>query len=65
MTLREMFAELERRFPGVGEKVLKSSQIAVDLEYVDCEWAERDTEKAEVVIGKGSEVGVVPPVSAG
>lgn len=66
MTLRELFTELERQFPGVGEKILRSSQIVVNLEYVDCDWEERDTEKGEkVVIGAGDEVGIVPPVSAG
>ena len=66
MTLRELFAELERRFPGVGQKVLRSSQIVVNLDYVDCDWEERDTEKGErIVIQAGDEVGVVPPVSAG
>lgn len=66
MTLRALFEELERRWPGVGEKVLKGSQIVVNLDYVDCEWEEREGEKGvRVVAGVGDEVGVVPPVSAG
>lgn len=65
ITLQQLYSELESRWPGVGEKVLKSSQIVVNLEYVDCDWEERDTKGKGIVIQAGDEVGVVPPVSAG
>lgn len=65
MTLKALFDELEGRWPGIGEKILKSSQVALNLEYVDCEWEERETKGTEIVIGKGDEVGIVPPVSSG
>ena len=65
MTLRELFVELEQRYPGVEEKVLKGAQFVVNLEYVDCDWHERDTKGEMVTIVAGNEVGIVPPVSAG
>lgn len=64
-TLKEALEELEKRFPGLGEKVLKSSQIAVNLDYVDWSWDERDVKGAAITIQPGDEVGIVPPVSAG
>ncbi|KAK5938239.1 hypothetical protein PMZ80_009209 [Knufia obscura] len=64
-TLRQLYAELETRYLGVGEKILRSSQVVINLDYVDCEWDERETKGEEVVIKAGDEVGVVPPVSAG
>jgi len=34
-TLRGLFRVLENRFPGITDKVLKSSAVTVNLEYVD------------------------------
>ena len=34
-TLRQVFVELESRFPGMVRKILRSSAITVNLEYVD------------------------------
>jgi len=65
MTLNQLYAELEQRWPGIGEKILKSSQVVLNLEYVDCEWDEMQTKGNEVTIKQGDEVGIVPPVSAG
>lgn len=62
-TLDELFDEVERRFSGFGEKVLRGSQVVVNLEYVEWEW--RGVGQGEVKVGVGNEVGVVPPVSAG
>lgn len=60
-TLAAVLTELERRFPGFGARVLRSSQVALNLEYV--EWGEETA--GEVAIGVGDELGIVPPVSAG
>jgi len=66
MTLRQLFEELEREFPGIGEKVLKSSQFSVNLEYVDCTWEGAMQGKDEHVTLKArDEVGIIPPVSSG
>lgn len=64
-TLKGALEELERKFPGFGEKILKSSQIAVNLDYVDWTWDQREIKGAAVTIQPGDEVGIVPPVSAG
>jgi len=65
MTLKQLFDELEQRWPGIGEKILRSSQVALNLDYVDCDWSEREKKGDEIVIKGGDEVGIVPPVSAG
>lgn len=63
-TLREVYEELERRWPGVGEKVLRSSQVALNLEYIDADW-EVVMRGEKVGVKVGDEVGIIPPVSAG
>lgn len=59
MTLHELRAEWEKRYPGFEEKVLKRSMVTVELEYVGIE------EEGSKVLSEGVEVGVLPPVSAG
>jgi molybdopterin synthase sulfur carrier subunit len=77
MTLRQLFNELESRFPGIKKKVLRSAAVTVNLEYVDLdldfgedvegegEGEGEGREKREVVIRGGDEVGIIPPVSSG
>lgn len=70
MTLRALLAELERRWPGVGDKILRRGcQIVRNLDYLDVEVGDvmdgKTEGEGEVVIGPGDEVAVVPPVSAG
>lgn len=64
-TLDELFDEVERRFSGFGEKVLRGSQVVVNLEYVEWEWRGNGQRQESVTVSVGDEVGVVPPVSAG
>ena len=75
-TLRELFKLLEAKFPGVTDKILKSSAVTVNLEYVDSfdpedlgkEEVKRQGEEGEgldTVIRQGDEVGIIPPVSSG
>lgn len=74
-TLRQVFKSLEAQFPGITRKVLQSSAVTVNLEYVDFEVEDRGKEDVEgegnsgegldLVIGKGDEVGIIPPVSSG
>jgi molybdopterin synthase sulfur carrier subunit len=67
-TLSRVLAELERRWPGIGAKVLSGSAFCVNLEYVDFEYAKNgagEAEGGEVEIQVGDEVAVVPPVSSG
>lgn len=65
-TLTSIFEQVEELFPGFTAKVLRGSQVVVNLEYV--EWSVEGTEgegEAKVEVQAGDEVGVVPPVSAG
>lgn len=64
-TLSAIFDEVEKRYRGFGEKVLKGSQVVVNLEYVEWEWESPEKAGGEVRVNVGDEVGVVPPVSAG
>jgi MoaD family protein len=58
LRISDLFAELNKKYPGIKEKVLESCAVTVNLEYVDLE--ENDT-----VIKDGDEVGIIPPVSSG
>jgi hypothetical protein len=67
-----LFDVLEKRYPGIREKVLSSCSVSVGLEYVDVdeEIIPRNEEgdghgDKGVVIGVGEEVGIIPPVSSG
>ncbi|KAF1350176.1 Molybdopterin synthase sulfur carrier subunit [Delphinella strobiligena] len=51
--------ELEKRYPGIKNKVLDSSALTVNLDYVDLEEAKNAT------IEEGDEVAIIPPVSSG
>jgi molybdopterin converting factor small subunit len=54
-----LYESLEKKYPGITEKVLCGSMVTVNLEYVDLE------EDSERVIKPGDEVAIIPPVSAG
>lgn len=59
LALADLFGALEKRHPGVRERLLGSCLVTVNLEYVDV--AAEDG----VVIKEGDEVAVIPPVSSG
>lgn len=76
LPLSDLFVVLESRYPGIREKVLRSSAVSLGLEYVDVEEAERVDSKSEgnnnkfkegpvIMIKAGDEVGIIPPVSSG
>jgi len=58
-TAAKLFEELEKRYPGIKERILTSCALTVNLEYVELDKPE------EVVINGGSEVAIIPPVSSG
>lgn len=60
---RDLFTLLEERYPGIGEKVLSSCAVTVNLAYVDVE--EEDGEHVDSEIKEGDEVAIIPPVSSG
>lgn len=66
LPISKLYSTLEAKYPGITEKVLRSSLVTVNLEYVDIphgHGAKEDQE--EVVIQAGDEVAIIPPVSSG
>ena len=61
MPLKKLFPLLEDKYPGIGEKILQSCAVTVNLEYVDLD----EEESTQMVIGAGDEVALIPPVSSG
>lgn len=58
LRITDLFAELEKKYPGIKAKVLDSCAVTVNLEYIDLE-------ESSAVIKVGDEVGIIPPVSSG
>jgi molybdopterin converting factor small subunit len=61
--VRELFARLDERYPGMKQKVLASCAVTVNLEYVDID--EDDAADLDKEIKDGDEVAIIPPVSSG
>jgi MoaD family protein len=61
LSINKLFKQLEAKYPGITEKVLNSSAVTVNLNYVDIE--EQDGINLE--IRSGDEVAIIPPVSSG
>lgn len=59
MRVSAIFNELETRYTGIKEKVLNSSALTVNLDYVDLD------ESDDVMINERDEVAIIPPVSSG
>ena len=64
MNVNKLYHLLEENYPGITEKVLESSALTVNLEYVDLEEHRGEDEKS-LVIKAGDEVAIIPPVSSG
>ena len=62
LRVRDLFAKLNDKYPGIHEKVLSSCALTVNLEYVDLE---DDNAGADQEIKVGDEVAIIPPVSSG
>ncbi|KAK0822266.1 hypothetical protein LTR03_018256, partial [Friedmanniomyces endolithicus] len=59
-----LYNAVEKKYPGIQEKVLSSSALTVNLDYVDVE-EESQKDEGGLVIQAGDEVAVIPPVSSG
>jgi len=55
---------LERKYPGITEKILESCAYTVNLDYVDME-EEYAKEQIGLRVSPGDEVAIIPPVSSG
>ncbi|KAK0940131.1 hypothetical protein LTS16_000778 [Friedmanniomyces endolithicus] len=64
LPLSQLYDAVEKKYPGIREKVLSSSALTVNLDYVDVEEEVQKGEKG-MVIQAGDEVAVIPPVSSG
>jgi molybdopterin converting factor small subunit len=64
MLVSKLAAVLDDKYPGIKHKVLESSALTVNLDYVD---VEEETAKgaAGMSIKDGDEVAIIPPVSSG
>ncbi len=60
LSLNELFGKLEHQYPDIGAKVLGSSALTVNLEYIDLE-----ADASRYIIKGGDEVAIIPPVSSG
>ncbi|KAK3676708.1 hypothetical protein LTR78_003484 [Recurvomyces mirabilis] len=64
MPLSQLYDTVEAKYPGIKAKVLESSALTVNLEYVDAE--EEGAKGGQgTVIQSGDEVAIIPPVSSG
>jgi molybdopterin converting factor small subunit len=55
---------LEKRYPGIKEKILGSCALTVNLDYVDIE-EEMGKGQHGLVVQPGDEIAIIPPVSSG
>ncbi|CZT25330.1 probable Molybdopterin synthase sulfur carrier subunit [Ramularia collo-cygni] len=64
MLVSQLYAAVEAMYPGIRQKVLESSALTVNLEYVD---VQEETAKSDagMRIQAGDEVAIIPPVSSG
>lgn len=64
LLLSQLYEKLEEKYPGIREKVLASSAVTVNLDYVDVE--EEAAKGAQgLMVHEGDEVAIIPPVSSG
>jgi molybdopterin converting factor small subunit len=59
----KLFDKLEGLHPGFRAKVLDSSAVTVNLEYIEVDG--EDAAQRGLVIREGDEVAIIPPVSSG
>ncbi|KAL8702126.1 MAG: hypothetical protein Q9201_004560 [Fulgogasparrea decipioides] len=64
LTVPDLYKHLEKNYPGIGEKVLTSCLLTINLEYVDIDGLGWEA-ASSTTIKEGDEVAVIPPVSSG
>nr|POE63029.1 molybdopterin synthase sulfur carrier subunit [Quercus suber] len=60
LPVTELYSILEMQYPGITEKVLDSSALTVNLDYVDVT-EESDKGERGLIINAGDEVAIIPP----
>jgi molybdopterin converting factor small subunit len=61
LNIKKLFSTLESHYPGITEKVLSTSAVTVNLNYIDLD----EQEGKGLEIQSGDEVAIIPPVSSG
>ncbi|KAI5359658.1 Putative sulfur carrier ThiS/MoaD, Beta-grasp domain superfamily [Septoria linicola] len=64
LLLSLLYEKLEEKYPGIKDKVLESSALTVNLDYVDVEEEKAKGDQC-LTIQVGDEVAIIPPVSSG
>lgn len=65
LAVDKLFTALDKMYPGIREKVLSSSAVTVNLDYVEVQDDTAADESDGLVIQAGDEVAIIPPVSSG
>ncbi|KAI9790754.1 MAG: hypothetical protein M1835_000782 [Candelina submexicana] len=69
LSLLELFELLESRYPGIRTKVLNSSAVTINLDYVGFsldaneEGYQEQAKGEELIIQEGDEVAIIPPTT--
>ncbi|KAI5466634.1 hypothetical protein BGZ63DRAFT_418401 [Mariannaea sp. PMI_226] len=58
LPLKNLFVELESRYPGIKERILDSCLVTVNLDYVDVEGEEGSN---DTILREADEVAIIPP----
>jgi len=61
MSVQKLFDLLEHKYPGIKTKVLASSAVTINLDYIDLDQGDA----SDLIIHEGDEVALIPPVSSG
>lgn len=64
LLVSQLYDKLDEKYPGIKEKVLSSSAVTVNLDYVDLDEESAKGDKG-LAIQAGDEVAIIPPVSSG
>lgn len=65
LPLGQLFSVLEERYPGIKSKILDSSLVTINLNYVDVPDESAGGSADQSTIKEGDEVAIIPPVSSG
>ncbi|KAF7540830.1 hypothetical protein G7054_g1079 [Neopestalotiopsis clavispora] len=63
LSISKLFDTLETRHAGIKAKILDSSLVTINLNYVDM--PDNSDNPNQLVIKEGDEVAIIPPVSSG
>ncbi|KAI4205927.1 MAG: hypothetical protein LQ350_000112 [Teloschistes chrysophthalmus] len=61
LSVPDLFKHLEKTYPGIGETVLTSCLLTINLEYVEVDGEEWET-ATMTTIKEGDEVAIIPPL---